>query len=504
MIIRFRPFILFAVFGLILSACGNLPQTQSDEPEIYEESSDSARPTTQTQDPEVMTLTVLYTNDEHGWMEGVDDGRGAAELAGLWRKNYSDSDEILILSGGDNWTGPAISTWFKGEGMVETMNVMEYTASALGNHEFDFGLDILEERINQANYPFLGANIRYKSNGSVPIDLGIQPYMIVDVAGLKVGVIGLANVDTPSTTNPNNVVDFVFLDYAETLREFVPEIWSAGADLIFVPSHLCTWELAPLARDVKDLGITLFGGGHCHEEYSNLIEGSVILSGGSYLSSYAYATFEVDTTNIEILDADYDVVENTGGLPDPQVAEIIDYWSKAAADELNIVIGYLDIEISQRSDEMAALITNSWLLAYPADVALTNWGGMRDRIPPGEITISTIIGVMPFDNVLVEVELTGEQLNQILSFGNGLPPVSGVHRGVGQWMLDKTGEPIDPDANYSLLVTDFLYAGGDDYFMLSEYDPEAYNTAISWRQPIIDWILAQDSSAENPIESIIE
>jgi 5'-nucleotidase/UDP-sugar diphosphatase len=504
MIFKFQYYTLIFFFGLTLSACGNSQKTQTTQPEDHEVSSDSIKSTTQAPDPEVKTLTVLYTNDEHGWMEGLDEGRGAAELAGLWKKNHSGSDGLLILSGGDNWTGPAISTWFEGEGMVETMNVMAYSASAIGNHEFDFGLDILEERILQANYPFLAANIRYKSNSSVPTDLGIQPYVILEIAGLKIGVIGLANVDTPSTTNPKIVADFEFHDYAETLREYVPEIWSAGVDMIFVPSHLCTWELAPLARDVKDIGITLFGGGHCHEEYSNLIEGSVILSGGSYLSSYSYATFEVDTADVEILDADFGVVDNIGGLPDPQIAEIIDYWHEAAAGELNIVIGYSDDEIPQRSDEMAALITNSWLFAYPADVALTNWGGMRDRIQSGEITISSIISVMPFDNVLVEVELTGEQLNQVLNFGNGLPPVGGVHWGMGHWVFDKTGEPLDPNIKYSLLVTDFLYAGGDDYYMLSEIDPGAYNTAISWRQPVIDWILAQDSDAENPIESIIE
>jgi 2',3'-cyclic-nucleotide 2'-phosphodiesterase (5'-nucleotidase family) len=504
MTIRFRPYILFFLCCFLLPACGNINQTHSIDPELPKDSTISDGSNLQAQGSDVLTLTVLYTNDEHGWMEGVNNGTGAAELAGLWENNYSDSDAILTLSGGDNWTGPAISTWFEGEGMVETMNAMDYTASALGNHEFDFGLDVLKERTAQANYPFLGANIRYKSNSSIPTDLGIQPYVIVDVAGLKIGVIGLANVDTPSTTNPKNVADLVFLDYAETLREYVPEVWSAGADLIFVPSHLCTWELAPLARDVKDLGITLFGGGHCHEEYSELIVGSVILSGGSYFNSYAFATFEIDISNVEILDADFGVVENTGGVPHPQVADIVDNWSVKAADELNIVIGYSDNEISQRSEEMAALITKSWLLAYPADVALTNWGGMRDRIPPGEITISSIISVMPFENVLIDVELTGRQLKRVLSFGGGLPPVSGVHYAVGQWVFDKTGEPIDPDASFSLLVTDYLYAGGADYTMLAEYDPEGYNTAISWRQPIIDWILAQYSDVENPIDWVIE
>ena len=93
------------------------------------------------------TFTVLYTNDEHGWMEGMQSGQGAAELLGLWRtkQGYRPDGPFLILSGGDNWTGPAISTWFDGQSMVEVMNAMGYKASVIGNHEFDFGLDGLNK-----------------------------------------------------------------------------------------------------------------------------------------------------------------------------------------------------------------------------------------------------------------------------------------------------------------------------------------------------------------------
>jgi 2',3'-cyclic-nucleotide 2'-phosphodiesterase (5'-nucleotidase family) len=192
-------------------------------------------------------------------------------------------------------------------------------------------------------------------------------------------------------------------------------------------------------------------------------------------------------------------VDNDSGRSHIQVSEIVSHWKEKTDAELDIVIGYAEEELPSRSEEMAALITESWLLAYPADVALTNWGGMRDRIPAGEITIASIISVMPFDNVLVDLELSGEQLVKVLDFGNGLPPVGGIHLESGQWVFDETGHPINPDSQYTLLVSDFLYAGGDDYTMLAEYDPDAYNTAISWRQPVIDWILSKGSDANKPL-----
>ena len=110
------------------------------------------------------------------------------------------------------------------------------------------------------------------------------------------------------------------------------------------------------------------------------------------------------------------------------------------------------------------MVLDSWLAAYPADVAMNNVGGFRQAIPPGEITIGTIVGVLPFDNELVGVELTGRQLTETIdSFG---PAVAGIER-----------SQIEPGAVYSVLVNDFMYSGGDGY-RLSEYDPDAYPTGI--------------------------
>jgi 2',3'-cyclic-nucleotide 2'-phosphodiesterase (5'-nucleotidase family) len=486
---RFRRWFEFLLAVFLLSACLNTPPSG-----VHEQGPPGDK----------IVLTVVYTNDEHGWIMGEDGDFGAAEMAGLWVDEYIDDDAFMVLSGGDNWTGPAISTWFGGESTVEVMNAMGYQAAAVGNHEFDFGLDGLKARTEQAEFPYLAANIRNKSDGMVPIDLGIQPYTFLDAAGLNSGVIGLANVDTPATTNPGPVAVFDFTGYAETLREIVPEVRTAGADLIFVIGHLCTWELSPLAHDVADLGITLFGGGHCHEKAAMVNAGSVILSGGSYFGSYAYARFEIDPEKTEIMDAQYEVVRNKGNSPHPQVAEIASHWQELTDNELDVIIGYLENDIPNQSELMAALITETWLDAYPADVALTNWGGMRDRLPPGEITYASIISVMPFENVLVDVTLTGLQLERVLNYGFDDPPVGGIHRTMGGWILDETGEALDPDASYNLLVTDFLYAGGDDFTMLADFDPDAYNTAISWRQPVIDWILAQGSSGQNPLNGSIE
>lgn len=481
---------LLLVYILVFSACG--PALQLGSPTTV-----SSRD---------RHLTIFYTNDEHGWMEGVQRGQGAANLAGIWNeieKNNPDSS-YLILSGGDNWTGPAISTWFDGESMVQVMNDMSYSASVIGNHEFDFGLDNLKTRLTQAKFPYLSANIRYKKDGRTPTDLGIQPYTLLNVSGLKVGLIGLTTTSTPITTNPTNVTQFEFTDYEQALRQIVPEVRATGADIILVPSHVCLDELDHLVNQVKDLGISMFGAGHCHELSASTVDGSVILAGGNFFTDYAYVTFDIDSQSKSIVETSYGTSPNKAGFPDPQIARDVAQWHAKTEAELSIPIGYLQHGISRQSLTMQILTTETWLKGYPtADIAFTNLGGMRADIPAGQITMADIVGVMPFNNVLVDVHLTGEQLLKVLARAGSQPAIGGMHWQSGNWILNKTGQPIDKANTYSVLVNDFMYAGGDNYNLLAEYDPQAYNTAIDWRQPVIDWIQAQKSTPEQPLDGAI-
>ncbi len=463
-------------------------------------------PTAPTSAPNsVRDITILYTNDEHGWMAGREEDASAAHLMGLWQSSEGyepDEGNFLLLSGGDMWTGPALSTWFQGQSMAEVMNAMGYDAAAVGNHEFDFGLEALKARAAESSFPFLSANIRYKSDGTTPEDLGIRPYTLVTVNDIQVGIIGLTTTGTPRTTNPVNVAAFDFISYETALREVVPQVKAAGAQLIVVPGHICQEELEDLAQAVADLGIHLLGGGHCNELFATEVNNIVLLEGGTALASYAYATFQFDTATNSMVSVDYGVSSNSGGTADPAVEAIVNRWQEEADAELNRTIGYSEQGLAQRSQGMQSLITESWLWAYPtADVAITNLGGMRADLPLGEITLADVVGVMPFDNVIVELQLTGEQLEVML--GQRSAAVGGVYRDNFRWHLKETGEEIDSEELYTVLVNDFMYAGGDDYALLAQYDPNGYNTAISWRQPVIDWIMAQDSSPEAPLDEAI-
>ncbi|MCB0017911.1 MAG: bifunctional metallophosphatase/5'-nucleotidase [Anaerolineales bacterium] len=510
---------LFLLLGLMV-ACQTPAGENGDGTESAPNSTDTpaaapaTEPATDPSTPETATaepagtareLTILYTNDEHGWMEGTEPDAGAANLLGLWQteEGYDPDGNFLLLSGGDLWTGPAISTWFAGQSMVEVMNVMGYDAAAVGNHEFDFGLDVLQDHIAASSFPLLSANLRYRADGSTPFDLGVLPYVVQEVNGIQVGLIGLTTTDTPSTTKPDNVSDFEFIPYEEALREVVPQARADGAQLLLVPAHICRDELTRLARDVADLGIHMMGGGHCNELFTDMVGDILLMEGGASLATYARAEISYNPATDEMTVLDAGVRFNSGGAAAAEVSAVVARWQAMAEAELDVVIGYSEAGVARRSQAMQDLIVASWLEAYPAaDIALTNFGGMRADIPPGEITVGTIVGVMPFDNVIVEVLLTGAELEDVLAGRQDNTAAGGIYFAGGRWLLTATDAPPDPDALYSVLVNDFMYTGGDGY-RFQAFDPEGYDTSIHWRQPVIDWIMRQGSDAAQPLDAAI-
>jgi 5'-nucleotidase/UDP-sugar diphosphatase len=501
-----KPILALLITALLLTACLSSTATPSPVSPLPSATplppgiTPSSLPLAATQ------LTILYTSDEHGWMSGQENGQGAAELLGLLQAEHGlgQNPAVILLSGGDNWTGPAISTWFDGEGMVVVMNAMGYSASTIGNHEFDFGLDVLQTRLDEADFPYLSANLRLRSDGSVPTELGIQPFTILETAGRKVGIIGLSTTGTPLVTNPAYLTDFEFIGYEAALRQFVPQMRAEGAEIILLIAHVCVHELELLAAQVDDLGIAMMGGGHCHISYARRSGETAIIASGAELDGYAFATISYDPSSGHTRVEDLGVKANQGGDPDPGVAQIVASWQALTDAELDVEIGYLAELVPEDSQPMQDLITESWIWAYPnADIALTNLGGFRTDLPAGYVTMSNIVSILPFNNVLIEVHLTGSEVISVLAHGRDNLAIGGMHRQGGSWVLENSGMPLDPEALYSVLVNDYMYAGGDGFTMLAEADPDAYQTGIDWRQPVIDWILAQESSPETPLDAAI-
>ena len=443
-------------------------------------------------------IVILYTNDEHGWMEPTENRGGAPGLVGLWKKyeHYGESNSILILSGGDMWTGPAISTLTQGKSMVEVMNAMGYSAAALGNHEFDFGVDSLRKRVTEMKFPILAANIAYK-NSKKSVDF-VQPYILKEVNGLSVGIIGLASLITPRTTRLDYVRNFKFLPYDKTLKKIVPKVRSKGAELIVLIGHICRDEQLALAPLADSLGIAVIGGGHCHHSYAELDSGVAVIQSGAHLENYAKVEILFDQRADTIISIIPSYHQNQPEAADSVVNAVVERWRLNMDDELKQVIGYTDVEIPERSVVMQNMITDSWLFVYPsADIALTNTGGIRQSIPPGEITIETIFGVLPFQNTILDLELTGSELTDCIDSSFIFSGITTIN---GYWLSN--GTPIHNDSVYHVLTNDFLY--GQSFVNFAKYDKDPYDTGINYRQPLINWLQSMGSDSKHPINIYLD
>ncbi|MDC0413407.1 bifunctional metallophosphatase/5'-nucleotidase [Gammaproteobacteria bacterium] len=452
-------------------------------------------------DTGIRHLTVLYSNDEHGWMEGREPGGGAGDLLGLWREKegYSEGGPFLLLSGGDHWTGPAISTWFEGEGMVEVMNAMGYDASAIGNHEFDFGLDNLEARIAQADFPYLGANIRWKRNDTIPSDLGIVASTVREVNDVSIAIIGLSTINTPSTTNPVNIVDLNFLDYEPVLRNAVAQLRQESPDLIFVVAHVCMAALRPLALAVADLDISLMGGGHCNELVAERAGETILLESNGNFRSYARAQFEYDLGSRRLLSSSFSIEQNEGGAADAPVQLLIAKWRSATEAQLSGELGFSSREYPANDERLQRAVVESWLrLDSSADIAINNRLALRAPLPSGRLTLADVVGVLPFENTVIAVELNGAEILQLIAQGQR-PFVAGLIRTENDWRLRGSGRLIDTAETYRVLINSFMYEGGAGYDAIAEFDANGFDTEIHYRQPLIDWLIEQDSSADRPL-----
>ncbi len=467
----------------VLAACGS----QAGDPQIQESGSQRY-------------IKILATNDEHGWLEQGRDYGGADSLMYQWvqqEKILEDPAHHLILSGGDLYTGPALSTWFKGESAVDLMNAMGYQAAAIGNHDFDYGLDNLRLRSAQAAFPLLSANLRQKAGGAVP-DFA-QPYVIKELNGIKVGLVGLTTRETPVDTKPAHVAALDFLHYDTALKEVIPQVRQAGADLVLVLSHLCTSEMRSLASLAHQLDIPLIFGGHCHEVTNETVDGVLLVQSGAYMRGYTRVDLVFDLSTRQVVSLEAGFHENQPGMVDKSLADRIAGWRSRSDLDLWHQIGYARQRISHSSSAMAHLLGKAWLASVPgAQVALAEPRYIQ-TLPAGEITPASVIGMLAPEDVLIDVELTGSRLVEIIQAYQ--PLVGGLQEKAGYVFPD--GQPLHLEAAYHVLVPDDIYAGCQGY-PFEQVALSARDTGIGWREPVTAWIKAQKTSWINPLETLLE
>lgn len=277
-------------------------------------------------------FTILYTNDEHGWIDSTYYSNGAANMMGWWRneENYTNDESYLILSGGDNWHGPPISNNFKGKSVVSVMNTMGYDAATIGNHEFEFGIPNLYDRIDQANFSFISSNIRIKDSNKIPNFA--TPYIMKKINDISIGIVGLTPIGTQNLTVTEYVENYDFIDYLTALKEIVPKVKNDGAELIILAAHVTYATLIELAPSLTELGIHIAGGGHCHRKIDPQL---VSTSNGdlavfqSYAKMQSYVRVDVNFDKISKTIVSFNMNNHLNSITqkDTIVQNVVEYWN---------------------------------------------------------------------------------------------------------------------------------------------------------------------------------
>lgn len=472
-------------------------------------------------------LVVVHTNDMHGYYETTETSIGIAGVAGL--KNYYEAQgaDVLLLDAGDFSQGSTLVSYYKGKNAAEYMAAAGYDAVSMGNHEFDYSFDALLDNmkvLTDAGVKVIDANVINKETGKSYFDANA----VFEFDGIKVGVFGLDTSETLTKASPSNVKAVNFLDKEEMFKEAqaqVDELKSAGCDYIIALTHLGVDEESvgrrstDLAAAVKGIDLIVDGHSHTVIDGGEKVGDTVIVSTGSYLANVGTVVIDKEAKTEEaklISAADYaagtaQYDETVKALVAEDVAEVAEAYSKVFAKTEVHLEGTKQIVRSQETN-LGDFTADAYLytaqkyadeheLGVNVDCAISNGGGIRVSVEPGDISMDTLVTIFPFGNNVCLVTITGEQLLEVLEASTfctpetigGFPQVAGIEYKLdvsvpyenGEQYPDSTyyapakpgsrvtiksvnGKAFDPKAEYTVAVNNFQAEGGDTYYQLTK------------------------------------
>jgi 5'-nucleotidase / UDP-sugar diphosphatase len=497
-------------------------------------------------------VVILFTNDMHG---GIDrqEARfmnpdfpprlGGGAVVTRYAKMVRAEAEakgwgVIMIDAGDFFQGTPVGTFTKGEAVIDFMNMAGYDAMVAGNHDFDLSWEVLRDRAAQANFPILGANIVNSQSGEVADFL--EPYVIKEIAGIKFGILGISTSATPGMSFPDHVAGLTFIPDIKATREWVPKVKEAGADILILSTHSWTPydrrqgyldlledlekginenKIGPNALEIAALvpGIDLMFSGHVHRGFNTPYEDPVnhtlifqnYANGGNlgHLNIYIHREtktlagydFQVDGSAI------FTLFEDEFWLDD-EADSLISAYKKRAEAGFDEVITTLPQPLRRAGDGQSLLgnmIVDAMNHAVQSDIAMSNFGGVRNDLEAGPITVQDVFRVLPFGNKITVFQVSGAFILELMEdrvTGNSRGMLlSGAEVTIDKRMANRErvtihtiqGKPFDPEKIYHLAVSDYLAEGNSGFGRLTEVDPNhVIYTGTMLRQALIDYMKA--------------
>ncbi|MEO5987717.1 MAG: 5'-nucleotidase C-terminal domain-containing protein [Candidatus Eisenbacteria bacterium] len=442
------------------------------------------------------TVRVLETTDFHGAILPTSRerrsqrpiGGSVALAAAIERLRGENPEGTVLLDGGDMFQGTMISNLQFGRPVVEQMNTLRYTAGAIGNHEFDWTADTLERRVREMRFTELAANMIVRKTGKMP--RWVRSDTTVTRRGVRVGVLGLAYPGTPRVTMPANVAHLDFLDDSTTAARIAPRLRQAGALLVVGVGHIPAETdsnrkaSGDLARLLRVKGVDAWFGGHSHNVVDDELDGVPAMIAGSQGQWLAICDLVVDPVKKSVIEKRHRMEQVFSDAPEQDSAWTarVARWNERVAPIAAEVLGNSTVALHRNRPEATVgdFICDAMRAASGADIALQNPGGMRADMDAGPITRGRVYAMMPFDNTIVVLTLTGAEVRLVIEQslrGDRVTQVSGIRftYDADQPDLQRVqsitladGSVFDETRKYKVAANNFMASGGDSYDALGK------------------------------------
>ncbi|WP_281281401.1 bifunctional metallophosphatase/5'-nucleotidase [Pseudalkalibacillus caeni] len=491
-------------------------------------------------------VQLLGINDFHGQINttrtiGGQKAGGAEYLAAYLKQREAENKNTLLVNAGDSVGASApASALLQDEPTIEIFNELGFDVGTVGNHEFDEGVDEMLRLIyggahdttgnfEGADFPYTAANVISKETGK-PI---LPPYVIKKVNGMPIGFIGVVTTETPSIVIPSGVKDVEFIDEAEAVNKAAEELKARGIEAIVVLSHVpgesgidgshASGEVIDMANKVDDEVDVIFGG-HNHGFINTVVDNKLIVQSYSYGTAFSDVDLMIDPKTKDIVEKEAEIVTtfHDGIEPDARVLEMVMNYEEEVGPLIEETVGVASEPITRDELEenggetpLGNLIADAQRDAMGTDFAFMNPGGIRANIDEGTITWGELYTVQPFNNTLVSMNLTGDQIKQLLEqqWRDGsekILQISGLtytwdpSADIGDKVVSiKKGEnEIEPNEVYSVTVNSFLSSGGDGFTVLTEGTEQT--TGPVDLDALVDYIEQMEQPISGPTDDRIK
>ncbi|MBV7505701.1 bifunctional 2',3'-cyclic-nucleotide 2'-phosphodiesterase/3'-nucleotidase [Bacillus sp. sid0103] len=504
-------------------------------------------------------VQLLGINDFHGQLDTwrsikdstgkVVDYSGGVEWLAAYLKDREATNpaNTLMLQAGDLvGASPPVSALLQDEPTIRMMNEIGMDVGTIGNHEFDEGVAEMKRLIHGGDHPktaqyeakygkFTGSTMDYvvanvvdeKTNETI-----LPPYAVKEVEGVKIGFIGVVTTETPTIVTPKGVEGVKFTDEVTAVNKYAKELTDQGVKTIVVLAHnpgtsktdgtAATGKVVDMAKAI-DPAVDVIYGAHDHKYLNTNVDGKVLVQSWSYGTAFSDIDLTIDPTTGDVIkdQTKAEVVDTLHSkiTANAKIKAELDGYQEDIKPVVSQVVGTTSAAITNvanTSGESALgnLIADGMRSVTGTQLGFMNSGGIRNPLPEGTITWGDLFKVQPFGNDLVTMTVTGDQIRTLLNQQFQAPPsynkimaISGLkytwsdNKPYGSKVLDiylENGTPLDPTAEYTITVNNFMADGGDGFAVLKSGKNRVTNVVD------LDGFIQYFKSLPQPVTSQIE